>query len=84
MNDYDSQRMAGLLSTAGYTAIADPDRADVIIINTCSIREKPEEKTYSDIGKYRSLKERRPELVIVVSGCVAQQRGARSWRGSRT
>ncbi len=76
MNDYDSQRMAGLLSTAGYTAIADPDRADVIIINTCSIREKPEEKTYSDIGKYRSLKERRPELVIVVSGCVAQQRGA--------
>ncbi len=77
MNEYDSQRMVGLLSAAGYTTTADPDRADVIIINTCSIREKPEEKTYSDIGKYRSIKERKPELIVVVSGCVAQQRGAR-------
>lgn len=76
MNEYDSQRMAGLLLNAGYVTVDDPERADVIIINTCSIRGKPEEKTYSDIGKYRSLKERKPELVIVVSGCVAQQRGA--------
>jgi tRNA-2-methylthio-N6-dimethylallyladenosine synthase len=76
MNEYDSQRMAGLLAAAGYRSAADPESADVIIINTCSIRGKPEEKTYSDIGKYRSLKETRPELVIVVSGCVAQQRSA--------
>ena len=48
-------RKDGRTVTAGHTAIADPDRADVIIINTCSIQEKPEEKTYSDIGKYRSL-----------------------------
>jgi tRNA-2-methylthio-N6-dimethylallyladenosine synthase len=76
MNEYDSQRMAGLLKAVGYKTIDDPENADVIIINTCSIREKPEEKTYSEIGKYRSLKEVRPELIIVVSGCVAQQRGA--------
>ncbi len=76
MNEYDSQRMAGLLKTKGYETIDDPETADVIIINTCSIREKPEDKTYSDIGKYRSLKEARPELIIVVSGCVAQQRGS--------
>jgi tRNA-2-methylthio-N6-dimethylallyladenosine synthase len=75
MNEYDSQRMAGLLSVAGYRTVDDPKRADVIIINTCSIRGKPEEKTYSDIGTYRTLKEAGPELIIVVSGCVAQQRG---------
>jgi tRNA-2-methylthio-N6-dimethylallyladenosine synthase len=75
MNEYDSQRMAGLLKTSGYKTVDDPEAADVIIINTCSVRGKPEEKTYSDIGKYRSLKEVRPELIIVVSGCVAQQRG---------
>lgn len=75
MNEYDSQRMVGLLKATGYKMVDDPERADVIIINTCSIREKPEEKTYSDIGKYRSLKEVKPELIIVVSGCVAQQRG---------
>jgi len=76
MNEYDSQRMAGLLRMSGFKTVNDPEKADIIIINTCSIREKPEEKTYSDIGKYRSLKEEKPELIIVVSGCVAQQRGA--------
>jgi tRNA-2-methylthio-N6-dimethylallyladenosine synthase len=75
MNEYDSQRMAGLLALSGYRPVSDPERADIIIINTCSIREKPEEKTYSDIGKYRLVKEKKPELIIVVSGCVAQQRG---------
>lgn len=75
MNEYDSERMAGLLNVAGYATVADPDQADVIVINTCSIREKPEEKTYSDIGKYRSLKQANPRLVLVVSGCVAQQHG---------
>jgi tRNA-2-methylthio-N6-dimethylallyladenosine synthase len=76
MNEYDSQRMAGLLALDGYVTVGEPWDADVIIINTCSIRGKPEEKTYSDIGKYRCLKQANPGLILVVAGCVAQQRGA--------
>ncbi len=76
MNEYDSERIAGLLSLAGYRQVDDPNVAEVIIINTCSIREKPEEKTYSEIGTYRAIKETKPGVVLAVCGCVAQQRGA--------
>jgi tRNA-2-methylthio-N6-dimethylallyladenosine synthase len=76
MNEYDSERMAGILGSAGYRTTDDPGSADVIIVNTCSIREKPEQKTYSEIGSYRALKEKRPQTILIVAGCVAQQRGA--------
>ena len=77
MNEYDSERMEGILSTDGYGPAKRPEDAEVIIINTCSIREKPEEKTYSEIGRYRDLKQRHPGLILIVAGCVAQQMAAR-------
>jgi len=76
MNEYDSERMEGLLSRDGYGLAERPEDAGVIVINTCSIREKPEEKTYSEIGRYRDLKEKHPDLVLLVTGCVAQQKAA--------
>ena len=74
MNEYDSERMEGLLARDGYDYVHTAEDAGIIIINTCSIREKPEEKTYSEIGRYRELKEKHPDLIIIVSGCVAQQK----------
>lgn len=76
MNEYDSERMEGLLSRDGYDSVECADEAGIIILNTCSIREKPEEKTYSELGRYRDLKRERPDLILIVSGCVAQQRAA--------
>ena len=75
MNVYDTERMTGLLSRDGIRAVDSPEDADIIIINTCSVREKPEEKTYSEIGRYRGLKKKKGDLIIGVAGCVAQQRG---------
>ena len=74
MNEYDSERMEGLLSRDGYDPVERPEEAAILIINTCSIREKPEEKTYSEIGRYRDLKKECPDMILIVSGCVAQQR----------
>ncbi len=76
MNEYDSQRMAQILQKDYRLTIA-PEEADVILINTCSIREKPENKVYSLVGRYRRLKNKRPDLIIGVGGCVAQQEGQR-------
>jgi len=76
MNEYDSERMEGLLSRDGYVSVESAEDAGIVILNTCSIREKPEEKTYSELGRYRDLKKERPDLIIVVSGCVAQQKAA--------
>lgn len=76
MNDYDSTRMLDLLkSSHGLTAVATPENADLILINTCSIREKAQEKVFSELGVYRALKEKRPDMVIGVGGCVASQEG---------
>ncbi|RMH52877.1 MAG: tRNA (N6-isopentenyl adenosine(37)-C2)-methylthiotransferase MiaB [Zetaproteobacteria bacterium] len=78
MNSYDSERMAALMeSTFGLRLVAAPEEADVILMNTCSVREKAEEKVYSELGRYRRLKQKRPHLIIGVGGCVAQQEGAR-------
>ncbi|RME85872.1 MAG: tRNA (N6-isopentenyl adenosine(37)-C2)-methylthiotransferase MiaB, partial [Zetaproteobacteria bacterium] len=78
MNEYDSARMADLLREAfGMRLVRDPEDADVILINTCSVREKAEHKVYSELGRYKHLKRRRPHLVIGVGGCVAQQEGER-------
>ncbi len=78
MNEYDSSRMAGLMREAcGLRLVADPADADVILMNTCSVRGKAEEKVYSELGRYRLLKQERPGLIIGVGGCVAQQEGER-------
>jgi tRNA-2-methylthio-N6-dimethylallyladenosine synthase len=76
MNEYDSARMADVLREAeGLELTDDPERADVVLLNTCSIREKAEDKVYSYLGVYHELKARRPGLLIGVGGCVASQEG---------
>ncbi|MCK8516232.1 tRNA (N6-isopentenyl adenosine(37)-C2)-methylthiotransferase MiaB [Methylonatrum kenyense] len=76
MNEYDSAKMAELLGHArGYEAVDDPEQADLLLLNTCSIREKAQEKVFSELGRWRALKERNPDLVIGVGGCVASQEG---------
>ena len=77
MNFHDSERMAGLLEQAGYEAADDERDADLIVINTCSVREHAEDKLYSRLGELRSLeKETGQDRVVAVTGCVAQQEGA--------
>ena len=76
MNVYDSERMAEALDRQGYRSTEDLSLADLIVINTCSVRGKSEHKMESAVGKLRVLREHNPELVIGVAGCVAQQEGA--------
>ena len=76
MNERDSEIMAQLLGEESYLETADPEEADCIVVNTCTIRGKAAQKAYSLLGGYKALKERNPELVIAVTGCVAQQDGA--------
>ncbi|HEX6155100.1 MAG TPA: tRNA (N6-isopentenyl adenosine(37)-C2)-methylthiotransferase MiaB, partial [Burkholderiales bacterium] len=76
MNEYDSDKIADLLRAAeGLEPAASPDEADVIVFNTCSVREKAQEKVFADLGRVRRLKEARPDLMIAVGGCVASQEG---------
>src|ERR1700730_7506650 len=76
MNVHDSERMAGLLEQAGYEATGDAAEADVVIINTCSVRERAEEKLYTRLGELRLLAaEQGRDPVVAVAGCVAQQEG---------
>jgi len=75
MNVYDSERIAQVLTARNYRPVDDPARADLILVNTCSVREKPEEKAYSALGRFRALKRKKPGLLIGVAGCVAQQEG---------
>ncbi|MCI3203753.1 MULTISPECIES: tRNA (N6-isopentenyl adenosine(37)-C2)-methylthiotransferase MiaB [Pandoraea] len=77
MNEYDSDKMADVLGAAeGLEKTDTPEDADVILFNTCSVREKAQEKVFSDLGRMRALKEIKPDLVIGVGGCVASQEGA--------
>jgi len=77
MNEYDSDKMADVLrACAGMERTDNPEEADVILFNTCSIREKAEEKVFSDLGRVRPLKLNKPALLIGVGGCVASQEGA--------
>ena len=76
MNEYDSDRMADLLKDSHELTITEtPNDAEVILINTCSIREKAQEKVFSELGRYKALKESNPNLIIGVGGCVASQEG---------
>jgi tRNA-2-methylthio-N6-dimethylallyladenosine synthase len=77
MNEYDSDKMADILRAAeGMETTDDPAAADVILFNTCSVREKAQDKVFHDLGRVRSLKEARPGVLIGVGGCVASQEGA--------
>jgi tRNA-2-methylthio-N6-dimethylallyladenosine synthase len=75
MNVYDSARMADLLAPLGYAPADAPDDADMVILNTCHIREKAAEKVYSELGKLKRLKEKKAGMLIAVAGCVAQAEG---------
>ncbi|MGH1415350.1 MAG: tRNA (N6-isopentenyl adenosine(37)-C2)-methylthiotransferase MiaB [Pelagimonas sp.] len=75
MNVYDSERMAEAMGGEGYVQTETPDDADMILLNTCHIREKAAEKVYSELGRYKGLKAEKPDLKIGVAGCVAQAEG---------
>ena len=76
MNEYDSAKMADVLGTEDFETTDKPEDADVILFNTCSVREKAQEKVFTDLGMVRHLKQKNPELIIGVGGCVASQEGA--------
>ena len=80
MNVYDSERMAEALGGQGYVETKTPDDADMILLNTCHIREKAAEKVYSELGRFKGLKAEKPDLKIGVAGCVAQAEGAEIMR----
>ena len=76
MNEYDSEKMADVLRAShGYELTTNPEEADLLLVNTCSIREKAQEKVFSELGRWRAWKDKRPELIIGVGGCVASQEG---------
>lgn len=77
MNVYDSQRILDQMRAAGYTEVSRREQADLIVFNTCSVRERPAEKVYSAVGRVRELRQTNPDLLIVVAGCVARQQGER-------
>ena len=76
MNVYDSERMAEAMGADGYTLTDVVEDADMVLLNTCHIREKASEKLFSDLGRLRPLKDAKPDLKIGVAGCVAQAEGA--------
>ncbi len=80
MNRADSERMAGVLDDLGWQAVADENQADLILYNTCTIRDNAEQKVYSYLGRQAKRKQHQPALTLVVAGCVAQQEGERLLR----
>ena len=77
MNVNDTERMYSLLEMSNYVPVSSPDQAELIIINSCSVREKPVHKVHSEVGRYKKLKEKKPHLKIGVGGCVGQQEKGR-------
>ena len=85
MNVYDSERMADVLAPIGYSAVDTPDEADLVVLNTCHIREKAAEKVYSELGRIRKMKESKSaagagDMTVAIAGCVAQAEGAEIMR----
>ena len=74
MNENDSEKLAGMLNTLDYIPIEDEEKADIIILNTCSVRENAEFKLFGNLGKYKPLKKKRPNLILAVCGCMMQQK----------
>ncbi len=83
MNTHDSEKLAGILEALGHRSADDIRSADLLLLNTCSIREKAEEKVFSHLGSLRPLKDLRPDLIIGLCGCVAQQKGEEVFRRSK-
>ncbi|MCX5894946.1 MAG: hypothetical protein NTZ51_03810 [Proteobacteria bacterium] len=75
MNEYDSYRILKMLESSGYASASSYEEASVILLNTCSVREKAEVKVYSELGRLKEFKKLNPELIIGIGGCVAQQEG---------
>src|SRR5699024_6254188 len=73
MNEHDTEIMAGILTNMGYEATMTPDDADIVLLNTCAIRENAENRVFGEIGHLKSLKRERPDLIIGVCGCMSQQ-----------
>jgi tRNA-2-methylthio-N6-dimethylallyladenosine synthase len=73
MNEHDSERMAGMLEADGYARVESPDEAEVVLFNTCCIREKADERLYGNLGHMKAIKDTRPDMRIVVGGCLAQK-----------
>lgn len=82
MNVNDSEKIAGILKGLGYRTTEDPEDADLVILNTCSVRAKAERKVYGHLGRFKALKKRNKGLIIGVGGCVAQQEGERLLRNA--
>src|SRR4051812_13132744 len=72
MNEHDSERIAGLLEADGLVPAANAEEADVVVLNTCTIRENADNKLYGNLGHLKSVKDRRPGMQIAVGGCMAQ------------
>lgn len=77
MNVVDSEQIVALLQGIGYQPVGAPDLADLVLLNTCSVRDKAERKVYGHLGRFKPIKDKRPQLIIGVGGCVAQQEGQR-------
>ena len=76
MNEYDADKMGAVLERAhGMTRVDDAAQADVLLLNTCSVRERAQEKVFSLLGRWREIKQARPQVIIGVGGCVASQEG---------
>jgi tRNA-2-methylthio-N6-dimethylallyladenosine synthase len=75
MNVYDSEKLGTVLSALGYCHTSDPEQADIIVCNTCAVRHKAEEKAFSFLGRFAREKQKKPHLITVMAGCVAQQEG---------
>ena len=81
MNEYDSARMKDLLKVSnGLEQTDSPDKADILLLNTCAIREKAQEKVFHQLGRWRHLKLKNPDLIIGVGGCVASQEGSEIYK----
>ena len=79
MNVYDSEKLAAILNSYGYEKTLDMDKADIVVCNTCSIRHKAEEKAFSFLGRFAKIKKKKPHLITVMAGCVAQQEGEKAF-----
>ena len=78
-NEYDSQLISALLKSCGYEKTEEITETDILVINTCSIRDKADVKVYGRLGQYRELKKFKPNLITIVSGCLAQKDGKKLW-----
>ncbi len=79
MNVYDSEKLGSILASIGFERTCNPDNADIVVCNTCSIRHKAEEKAFSFLGRFAQVKRKKPHLILVMAGCVAQQEGKKAF-----